>query len=214
MLTAPVRVAGRLRRYISRRLSGDPDYYLELCSGVIHVGASAGQERDLYARHQLKVAWIEPVPEQFEKLRQNIRSLPDQRAINALIADTDGKPYTFRVSNNDGLSSSILELHGHKDIWPDVHYRNCATVDQLCSYLKPFGFQVKREDRFACVWWRLFRYFVRTRLRLKSSNDGHLSALVLSGSDLLIPSRLLAGRARSLARIRRRSPFASPPPYE
>lgn len=212
MLTALLRFAGRLRRYISRRLYGDPDYYLELCSGVIHVGANAGQERDLYARHKLKVAWIEPVPEQFEKLRQNIRSLPDQRAINALIADTDGKPYTFHVSNNDGLSSSILELHGHKDIWPDVNYvrdiaihsstlktaletsevdpgqynalvldtqgsellvlrgaeellgqfrfikteaadfesyRNCATVNQLCSYLKPFGFQVRRADRFA-----------------------------------------------------------------
>lgn len=212
MLTAPLRFAGRLRRYISRRLYGDPDSHLELCSGVIHVGANAGQERDLYARHKLKVAWIEPVPEQFEMLRQNIRSLPDQRAINALIADTDGKPYTFHVSNNDGLSSSILDLHDHKDIWPDVRYvrditvrsltlktalemwqvdpgqydalvldtqgsellvlrgaqeilrqfrfikaeaadfesyRNCATVDQICSYLKAFDFQVRREDRFA-----------------------------------------------------------------
>ncbi|MEK9279815.1 MULTISPECIES: FkbM family methyltransferase [unclassified Bradyrhizobium] len=212
MLRAPLHIAGRLRRYLYRRVYGDPDNYLQLCSGVIHVGANAGQERDLYARHKLKVAWIEPIPEQFEKLQQNIRSLPDQRAINALIADSDGKPYTFHVSNNDGLSSSILDLRGHKDIWPDVHYvrditihsstlktalemsgidpgrynalvldtqgsellvlrgaedilrqfrfikaeaadfesyRNCATVDQLCSYLKPFGFQVNREDRFA-----------------------------------------------------------------
>ncbi|WFU39425.1 FkbM family methyltransferase [Bradyrhizobium sp. CB82] len=212
MLTAPLHLAGRLHRYIYRRLYGDPNSYLELCSGVIHVGANAGQERDLYARHKLKVVWIEAIPEQFEALRQNIRSLPEQRAINALIADTDGKSYTFHVSNNDGLSSSILDLRGHKDIWPDVHYvrditinsstlktalemwridpgqynalvldtqgsellvlrgaeellgqfkfikaeaadfesyRNCATVDQLCSYLKSFGFRVNREDRFA-----------------------------------------------------------------
>jgi FkbM family methyltransferase len=212
MLTASRHIAGRLRRYISRRLYGDPNDYLKLCSGVIHVGANTGQERDLYARHQLKVAWIEPIPEQFEKLRQNVRSLPDQIAINALIADADGKPCTFHVSNNSGLSSSILDLHGHKDIWPDVHYirdismksstlktaletrgidpgqydalvldtqgsellvlqgakeivrqfrfikaeaadfesyRNCATVDQLCSYLESFGFLAERKDRFA-----------------------------------------------------------------
>jgi FkbM family methyltransferase len=212
MLTAPRHIAGRLRRYISRRLYGDPNDYLKLCSGVIHVGANTGQERDLYARHKLKVAWIEPIPEQFERLRQNVRSLPDQMAINALIADADGKPCTFHVANNNGLSSSILDLHSHKDIWPDVHYirdismksstlktaletwggdpgqynalvldtqgsellvlqgakeivrqfrfikteaadfesyRNCATVDQLCSYLKSFGFLVKRKDRFA-----------------------------------------------------------------
>jgi FkbM family methyltransferase len=191
---------------------GEPDDYLEQCSGVIHVGANEGQERDIYARHNLKVAWIEPIPEQFETLRKNIRSLSGQVAINALITDQDGKPYTFHVANNDGASSSILDLHSHKDIWPDVHYirdmemksstlktaletwkvdpdrydalvldtqgsemlvlqgakdilrqfkfiktevadfeayRNCASVDQLCSYLQSFGFQVKRKDRFA-----------------------------------------------------------------
>ncbi|MGY4291743.1 FkbM family methyltransferase [Bradyrhizobium sp. LM2.7] len=212
MLSAPRHIAGRLRRYISRRLCGDPNDYLKLCSGVIHVGANTGQERDLYTRHKLKVAWIEPIPEQFESLQRNVRSLPDQTAINALIADADGKSCTFHVANNSGLSSSILDLHSHKDIWPDVHYirdismksstlktaletwgvdpgrydalvldtqgsellvlqgakeilrqfrfikteaadfesyRNCATVDQLCSYLKPFGFLVKRKDRFA-----------------------------------------------------------------
>jgi FkbM family methyltransferase len=179
---------------------------------VIHVGANTGQEREIYARRNLKVVWIEPIPEQFETLQKNIRSLPGQIAINALITDEDGKRYTFHVANNDGQSSSILDFQGHKDIWPDIHYvrdmemksstlktsletwkvdpgrydalvldtqgsemlvlqgakdilrqfkfiktevadfesyRNCATVDQLCSYLESFGFRVKRKDRFA-----------------------------------------------------------------
>jgi hypothetical protein len=122
MFTAARRIAGRLRRYIHRRLYGEPDDYLGSCSGVIHVGANNGQERDDYARHNLKVAWIEPIPELFETLRQNISSLPDQVAINALIADQDGKPYTFHFASNNGASSSILDLHSHKDIWPNVHY--------------------------------------------------------------------------------------------
>jgi FkbM family methyltransferase len=212
MFPATRHIAGRLRHYIHRRLYGGPDDYLRLCSGVIHVGANIGQERDNYARHNLKVAWIEPIPELFETLRQNIRPLPEQVAINALIADQDGKSYNLHVANNDGASSSILDLLGHKEIWPDVHYVrdvavksstlktaletwgidpglydalvldtqgsellvlqgakdilhrfryikteaadfesyvNCATVAQLCSYLKSFGFQVKRKDRFA-----------------------------------------------------------------
>src|SRR5262249_48597685 len=122
MFTATRHIAGRVRRYIRRRLYGEPDDYLRLCSGVIHVGANIGQERDNYARYNLKVAWIEPIPELFETLRQNIHPLPEQVAINALIADQDGKPYTLHVANNDGASSSILDLHGHKDIWPHVHY--------------------------------------------------------------------------------------------
>jgi FkbM family methyltransferase len=122
MFAATRPIAGRLLRYVHRRLYGEPDDYLEQCSGVIHVGANTGQERDIYARHDLKVAWIEPIPEQFEILRKNIRSLSGQVAINALITDQDAKPYTFHVANNDGASSSILDLHSHKDIWPDVHY--------------------------------------------------------------------------------------------
>jgi hypothetical protein len=37
-----------------------PQAYLAKCHGVIHVGANAGQERDLYAAHGLSVVWIEP----------------------------------------------------------------------------------------------------------------------------------------------------------
>lgn len=222
-------IAGRLRRYISHRLYGDPNDHLKLCSGVIHVGANTGQERNLSARHKLKVAWIEPIPEQFESLQRNVRSLPDQTAINALIADADGKSCTFHVANNRGLSSSILDLHSHKDIWLDVHYirdismksstlktaletwgvdpgrydalvsdtqgsellilqgakeilrqfrfikteaaefesyRNCATFDQLCSYLKPFGFSGEAHGPVceARDGWGLLRHLVRARL--------------------------------------------------
>jgi hypothetical protein len=115
MFAATRPIAGRLLRYVHRRLYGEPDDYLEQCSGVIHVGANTGQERDIYARHDLKVAWIEPIPERFAILRKNIRSLSDQVAINALITDQDGKPYTFHVANRWSviLHSRFTQPQGH-----------------------------------------------------------------------------------------------------
>jgi FkbM family methyltransferase len=110
---------------MQRRLYGD---FLTSVRGVIHVGAHWGEERYLYAEHGLKVVWIEPIPEVFAKLVDNIRSFPDQKAINALITNEDGALCTLHISNNSGLSSSILDLYLHKDIWPDVTFTHDISV--------------------------------------------------------------------------------------
>ena len=96
--------------------------YLKDISGVIHVGANTGQERDLYERHNLQVLWIEPIPSVFEKLKNNISDYERQNAVKALITDVNNKEYNFNIANNDGASSSILDFSEHKEIWPDVHY--------------------------------------------------------------------------------------------
>jgi FkbM family methyltransferase len=96
----------------------EPDDFLRSYSGVIHVGANSGQERTLYAQHGLNVVWIEPIPEVYAALTDNIVGYPRQTAINALITDKDGETYTLHVANNEGASSSILDLHDHRDIWP------------------------------------------------------------------------------------------------
>lgn len=190
----------------------DEDAYLASSTGVIHVGANIGQERHAYAAHQLPVIWIEPIAEQFKTLQSNIATFPGQIAINALISDKDDAPTTLHVSNNDGRSSSIFDLHQHADIWPSVHYVNdvemrsstlgtalnrakiditqydtlvldtqgsellilrgaesllehfrylkteaadfepykgCATVNYICSFLRPHGFQISAKNRFA-----------------------------------------------------------------
>lgn len=90
--------------------------------GIIHIGASEGQERDLYAQYNLNVLWIEPIPEIYEKLKNNIRNYPKQRCLNYLVSDIDNKEYDFNISNNNGESSSILDLNLHKKIWPTVSY--------------------------------------------------------------------------------------------
>lgn len=55
-------------------------------------------------------------------LVRNIIPYPNQRALNELITDADNQNVTLHVANNQGASSSILDLHQHKDIWPDVDF--------------------------------------------------------------------------------------------
>jgi FkbM family methyltransferase len=137
MMTAAQRVIsaareGRLMTGILQRFMdavyGEENDFLKKCRGIIHVGANDGQQRHLYAEHGLKVVWIEPIPDVFQQLVKNVRDFPDQKAINALITNEDGTLCTLHVANNSGQSSSILDLHLHKDIWPDVTFTHDVTL--------------------------------------------------------------------------------------
>ncbi|SFT41921.1 methyltransferase, FkbM family [Algoriphagus locisalis] len=112
----------RLIRLIRKNLRKNPDKFLKEVSGVVHIGANSGQERGLYRIYQLDVIWIEPIPEVFEQLIDNLKDFKNQRAFQALVTDFDNKKYEFHIANNNGGSSSILDLKQHKDIWPEVHY--------------------------------------------------------------------------------------------
>jgi FkbM family methyltransferase len=143
----------RLRFYkaanaIRGRFRPDPNDYLRSCSGVIHIGANTGQERDTYAGYLLRVIWIEPLPAQFERLNQNIKALPNQIAINGLITDRDDVSTILHVSNNDGLSSSILDLSLHRDIWPGVHYVGDIVVNsvRLQTAISRAGLEISSYD--------------------------------------------------------------------
>lgn len=111
-----------LKRLFTNSVRPKSDAFLGRCKGVIHVGANAGQERDVYARYGLRVLWIEAFPTVFEELKANIAPHPEQIAIRALLTAHDNETHVFRVANNGGQSSSILDLKYHRDIWPDVHF--------------------------------------------------------------------------------------------
>jgi FkbM family methyltransferase len=95
---------------------------LKEVTGLIHIGANVGQEAELYAQHNLDVIWVEPIPNVFDRLKQNIALYPKQVALEALVTDKDDEEYTLRIANNTGASSSIYDLKDHRDIWPDIHY--------------------------------------------------------------------------------------------
>jgi len=97
-----------------------PDFFLSRVKGVVHIGANLGQERDIYAAHNLNVLWIEPIPEIFARLVERIATMPKQRAICSLVTDVADREYPFHIASNEGESSSLLEFGQHKELWPDV----------------------------------------------------------------------------------------------
>jgi FkbM family methyltransferase len=101
-------------------VQGRLDKFLHQVTGVIHIGANIGQERKKYDAQGLDVLWIEPIPEVYETLQENIRNYPRQRALKYLLSATGGETVEFNVTSNNGQSSSILPLKEHKEIWPDV----------------------------------------------------------------------------------------------
>lgn len=129
-------------------LKRDPDSFLQEISGVIHVGANTGQEKDLYEGYGLRVVWIEPIPEVFETLKGNLEGFHRQRALKYLVTDQDGAEYQFHISNNNGLSSSILDLKQHKDIWPTVEYTTTIALKSvtLASLLQREGIEPTEYD--------------------------------------------------------------------
>ncbi len=91
--------------------------------GVLHLGASEGQEREVYARHKVnKVIWVEAIPEVFEKLVNNMQPYAGHEAILMCVGEDEGREVVFNVSNNEAQSSSYLELGHHSIIHPTVNY--------------------------------------------------------------------------------------------
>lgn len=111
-------------------------------NGILHIGSSTGQERDLYKEcNASEVIWIEAIPSVFEQLKQNLLHYPNQVALNVCVGDEDGKEVTFHISNNEAQSSSFLELGHHSTIHPEVHFVDHITmkterIDSLFNLLE------------------------------------------------------------------------------
>ncbi|MEY5043481.1 MAG: hypothetical protein RJA19_708, partial [Bacteroidota bacterium] len=123
-------VSPKVRRVLSLIRTGPDDFLLDV-TGVVHVGANTGQERDKYARHGLAVLWVEPIPDVYAQLTQNIQGYDRQLALHALITDVDDQPYAFHIANNQGKSSSIFDLKEHKEVWPEVNYQSEVTINSI-----------------------------------------------------------------------------------
>jgi FkbM family methyltransferase len=115
--------------------------FLRYIGGIVHVGANTGQEAELYDSFGVGVIWIEPIPEVFENLKRHISGFPKQAAFNYLVTDEDDKDCTLHIANNGGASSSILDLGGHSQMWPDVKYTHTITARGIT-----LGSLLTRED--------------------------------------------------------------------
>lgn len=92
-------------------------------TGVLHIGAHWGEEcHDYYQNGVERTIWVEANPECMMNLIDNLRPYPDHLIFNDCISDVDGQEAVLHISNNEGQSSSILELGHHKIAHPEVHY--------------------------------------------------------------------------------------------
>jgi len=91
-------------------------------TGVLHVGAHMCQEGYMYERYveACNIHWVEANPTRCEEARTKF---PRYNIHEAIVDDNDGTPVIFNIANNDGKSSSVLELGDpHKNQHPRVHF--------------------------------------------------------------------------------------------
>lgn len=100
--------------------------------GVIHVGANFGQEaKDYYDNGVEDVIWIEANPKSMETLYSHLSQFPKQNpllVLNKCVSEKDGDEVTFNISNNEGQSSSFLDLEYHKIAHQEVFYTESITL--------------------------------------------------------------------------------------
>ena len=95
--------------------------------GVIHIGAHEGQEMQEYqVMGADKVLFVEANPSVFERLKLQIAGIPNVWVANCAISNQNGT-VNLRVNSHD-MSSSILPLKLHKEIYPGMLEVNQVTV--------------------------------------------------------------------------------------
>ena len=95
-------------------------------------------------RYRLPVLWVEPIPEIYATLQRNLAEYPDQRAVQALLSDSDGQEVDFHIASNDGASSSILAPAEHQELWPQVQFQRTVRMHTLTlpSMLQQHGIDI------------------------------------------------------------------------
>ena len=88
-------------------------------TGIIHVGASLGEEREIYRSLTDRVIWFEANPDLITMLRLNVTPLGHD-VIHSAVGNRSGT-VTFNVASFY-QSSSILPLGAHFTYYPGITY--------------------------------------------------------------------------------------------
>ena len=103
--------------------------------GILHIGANDCIEYDEYTKVTKNIVYIEANPKIVDKIKL-LR--PEINIYQALITDVNNETHDFKISNNDGQSSSILNFGLHKINHPNVFFvesipMKSITVDSFIS---------------------------------------------------------------------------------
>jgi len=118
-------------------------------SGVIHIGAHYGEEIDFYILNGITdIMLFEPLVENYkvfynkcEYLNSNFYDV-DIKSYNIALGSSQGRGKMY-VSENEGLSSSLLKPKVHITHHPSVHFKETKEVkiDILDNYdCKPYNY--------------------------------------------------------------------------
>jgi FkbM family methyltransferase len=89
---------------------------------VIHAGGHLGEEAPAYQQVGARdVLWIEGNPDMIPRLTANVAPY-DHRVVQAMLGSEPGRTVSFHVSNNDSMSSSLLDLGTHSIAEPGIVY--------------------------------------------------------------------------------------------
>lgn len=106
--------------------------------GVLHVGAHDCEELGYYNKifniPSSSIVWIDAIQEKVSSAFS--RNIPN--VYLAVISDKDNELITFNITNNDGMSSSILELGTCKERYPTIQYvqKRSMTTTTLDTFFK------------------------------------------------------------------------------
>ena len=103
-------------------------------NGIIHIGAGSGAELREYSKLSTNnFLMIEPDTDSYKKLvlRKYYYSLFFKNILteNCLITDKIKNDVPFRLMNVKDCNS-IFDLHLHKKIYPKIHVKKIATLNQ------------------------------------------------------------------------------------
>ena len=104
--------------------------------GVLHIGAHFGQEFQTYKKIGISnVIFFEPVPETFERLKNNIGE--EATLYNTALGNLNGEIEMNIETANQGQSSSILNPKIHLQQYPGITFNNKIKVqiNKLDNYI-------------------------------------------------------------------------------
>lgn len=122
------------------------DTNLKMPQGIFQVGASYGQELELFKKYNVhNCIMIEPLPDPFNYIATICKNTPNYIAINALCSDVIGENVDFYIANNGGQSSSMMRPLKHLEVFSSVKFDSqiklsTTTVDQVCAMLIEGGY--------------------------------------------------------------------------
>ena len=115
-------------------------------NGLLHIGAHYGQEFETYKKLGVdNIVFFEPVPETFEKLKNNVggKATLHQIALGNSVGEIEMNVETV----NNGQSSSILDPHLHLIQYPNIVFNKKIKVpinklDNFLNYSEKHNFIV------------------------------------------------------------------------